>query len=88
MLDAYRDLSEATGGAVNPLVGDSLAALGYDASYSLVASAPVAAPSDWTDRSPHATFAFLRRHTVAFRLLFKHVLSVWKLFMIISREFG
>lgn len=50
MLDAYRDLSEATGGAVNPLVGDSLAALGYDASYSLVASAPVAAPSDWTDR--------------------------------------
>lgn len=50
MLDAYRDLSEATGGAVNPLVGDSLAALGYDASYSLVAGSPVAAPSDWTDR--------------------------------------
>lgn len=50
MLDAYRDLSEATGGAVNPLVGDSLAALGYDKTYSLVASSPIAAPSDWTDR--------------------------------------
>lgn len=31
MLDAYRDLSSATGGAVNPLVGESLEALGYDA---------------------------------------------------------
>ncbi|MFJ2544463.1 FAD:protein FMN transferase [Microbacterium sp. NPDC087589] len=50
MLDAYRDLSEATGGAVNPLVGDSLAALGYDASYSLIAASPIAAPSDWADR--------------------------------------
>lgn len=50
MLDAYRELSEATAGAVNPLVADSLAALGYDAAYSLVASTPIAAPDDWTDR--------------------------------------
>lgn len=50
MLDAYLDLSQATTGAVNPLVADSLAALGYDASYSLVASDPIAAPRDWTDR--------------------------------------
>ena len=50
MLDAYRELTAATDGAVNPLVGDSLAALGYDASYSLVAGAPVVAPADWTDR--------------------------------------
>lgn len=50
MLDAYRDASRATGGAVNPLVADSLVALGYDASYSLVAHDPVAAPRDWTDR--------------------------------------
>ncbi len=49
MLDAYRELSAATGGAVNPLVGRSLAALGYDASYSLVAGQPVAAPAAWTD---------------------------------------
>ena len=47
MLDAYRDASAATGGAVNPLVGDSLAALGYDAAYTLTAGPPVAAPSDW-----------------------------------------
>lgn len=47
MLDAYRELSAATGGAVNPLVGDSLAALGYDARYSLVAGEVVPAPSGW-----------------------------------------
>ncbi|MGM7699532.1 FAD:protein FMN transferase [Microbacterium sp. A84] len=47
MLDVYRELSEATDGAVNPLVGESLNALGYDAGYSLAAGAPRAAPSDW-----------------------------------------
>ena len=35
MLDLYRDLSTATEGAVQPMVGDSLAARGYDAGYSL-----------------------------------------------------
>jgi thiamine biosynthesis lipoprotein len=50
MLDAYRDLSRASSGAVNPLVAESLDALGYDASYSLAASSPIAAPADWTDR--------------------------------------
>lgn len=49
MLDAYRALSAATGGAVNPLVGASLNALGYDAAYSLAPGAPVPAP-DWTGR--------------------------------------
>ncbi|MGF6823203.1 thiamine biosynthesis lipoprotein [Microbacterium sp. ZKA21] len=47
MLDAYRELSDATDGAVNPLIGGSLAALGYDASISLVASDPRPAPADW-----------------------------------------
>ncbi|EQM82259.1 FAD:protein FMN transferase [Microbacterium maritypicum] len=47
MLDAYRGLSAATGGAVNPLVADSLAALGYDADYSLVPGDPVRAPGAW-----------------------------------------
>lgn len=47
MLDAYRELSAATAGAVNPLVGESLSALGYDAEYSLVAGAPTPAPDDW-----------------------------------------
>lgn len=47
MLDAYRELSAATKGAVNPLVGQSLTALGYDAEYSLVAGAPTPAPEDW-----------------------------------------
>ncbi|WP_226531669.1 FAD:protein FMN transferase [Microbacterium paraoxydans] len=49
MLDAYRDLFRASGGAVNPRVADSLEALGYDAGYSLVAGAPVHAPSDWLE---------------------------------------
>ncbi|MEW1974849.1 FAD:protein FMN transferase [Microbacterium profundi] len=47
MLDAYRELSDATGGAVNPLVGESLSALGYDAAVSLVVGAPQPAPADW-----------------------------------------
>lgn len=50
MLDAYRDLSIATAGAVNPLVAESLDALGYDASYSLVAGSPIAAPENWAER--------------------------------------
>ena len=50
MLDAYRDLSRVSSGAVNPLVAESLDALGYDASYSLVASSPIVAPADWSDR--------------------------------------
>lgn len=48
MLDAYRELSDATGGAVNPLVGESLSALGYDAEISLVAGDARPAPADWT----------------------------------------
>ena len=47
MLDAYLQLSDATGGAVSPLVGRSLAALGYDSSLSLVASDAEPAPDDW-----------------------------------------
>jgi len=50
MLDAYRDLTTATDGAVNPLVADSLAALGYDADYTLVAGEPVRAPAAWVER--------------------------------------
>jgi len=50
MLDAYRELSAATAGAVNPLVAESLEALGYDAGYSLVAANPVAAPLAWQER--------------------------------------
>lgn len=48
MLDAYRAASAATRGAVNPLVADSLVALGYDPEYSLIAGAPVAADAGWT----------------------------------------
>jgi thiamine biosynthesis lipoprotein len=48
MLDTYRELSDATGGAVNPLVGESLSALGYGATLSLVAGAPQPAPADWS----------------------------------------
>lgn len=48
MLEAFAELALATDGAVNPLVGASLERLGYDASYSLRARRPVAAPSAWT----------------------------------------
>ena len=47
MLDALAAVWEATDGAVNPLVGRSLEALGYDARYSLVDRGAVAAPPDW-----------------------------------------
>jgi len=50
MLDAYAELDAATSGAVNPLVGDALARLGYDARYSFIAGEPAAAPVDWRDR--------------------------------------
>lgn len=50
LLDAYRALSRATCGAVNPLIGDSLSALGYDAAVSLVPDAPRRAPADWEER--------------------------------------
>lgn len=50
MLDAYRELSVATGGAVNPLVAGSLDALGYDADYSLVPGEPIPAPSTWEQK--------------------------------------
>lgn len=47
MFAVYDDLGAATDGAVNPLVGVSLEALGYDTSYSLRPSDPISAPSDW-----------------------------------------
>ena len=47
MLDAFAALSAATDGAVNPLVGASLDALGYDADFSLRERIPVAAPAGW-----------------------------------------
>ena len=47
MLDLYRQLSLATGGAVQPLIGDSLAARGYDAAYSFQDSGARPAPADW-----------------------------------------
>jgi thiamine biosynthesis lipoprotein len=50
MLDAYRELSRATHGAVNPLVAQSLDALGYDAGYSLTARTPRPAPEAWQER--------------------------------------
>ena len=47
MLDAYAAISDATHGAVNPLIGASLERLGYDAGYSLVDRGAVAAPAQW-----------------------------------------
>lgn len=47
MLDLYTELSTATDGAVNPLVGESLARRGYDATLSLVDRGAVGAPAGW-----------------------------------------
>lgn len=49
MLGAYVALSEATSGAVNPLVGASLAQRGYDADYSFVDRGALPAPERWQD---------------------------------------
>lgn len=49
MLDALTALSDATAGAVNPLVGASLDALGYDAGYTLRDRAPLPAPARWRE---------------------------------------
>ncbi|GAA1993467.1 FAD:protein FMN transferase [Microbacterium pumilum] len=47
LLDAYAALSDATDGAVNPLVGASLSSLGYDAAHTLVDHGAIPAPADW-----------------------------------------
>jgi thiamine biosynthesis lipoprotein len=59
MLSAYDALDAATGGAVNPLVGESLARRGYDAAYSLVDRGAAPAPADWR-RSVHWSDGVLR----------------------------
>jgi thiamine biosynthesis lipoprotein len=50
MLDAFVQLDRATQGAVNPLVGASLEARGYDADYALVDRGARPAPPDWRAR--------------------------------------
>jgi thiamine biosynthesis lipoprotein len=50
MLEAFIALDRATAGAVNPLVGASLEARGYDAAYRLVDRGAVPAPQDWRAR--------------------------------------
>ncbi|GAA2903328.1 FAD:protein FMN transferase [Microbacterium esteraromaticum] len=50
MLDVYRELDLATHGAVNPLIGAALEALGYDAALSLQAGPALQAPGDWRTR--------------------------------------
>ncbi|SDH02649.1 FAD:protein FMN transferase [Microbacterium pygmaeum] len=47
MLAAFAELSDATAGAVNPLVGRALEARGYDAGYGFVDRGAQAAPQDW-----------------------------------------
>ncbi|GAA1967270.1 FAD:protein FMN transferase [Microbacterium deminutum] len=49
MLDAYAALSEATDGAVNPLIGASLESLGYDADGSLLDRGAIPAPAAWRE---------------------------------------
>lgn len=50
MLDLYAELSDATQGGVNPLIGDALSRRGYDASYGFVDRGARPAPSDWRQR--------------------------------------
>ncbi|MGF2950522.1 FAD:protein FMN transferase [Microbacterium alcoholitolerans] len=44
MLETYRELSQATSGAVNPLVGAALESLGYDPAYTLSAGPAQSSP--------------------------------------------
>jgi len=49
MLDLYAELASATDGAVNPLVGATLARRGYDAGYTFTDGGASAAPRAWRD---------------------------------------
>ncbi len=49
MLELYAELSAATDGAVNPLIGASLERLGYDREYSFAPGDPLPAPPAWAD---------------------------------------
>lgn len=49
LLGLYRRLHDATGGAVTPLVGDRLSALGYDATYTLRPATSPAPVPHWDD---------------------------------------
>lgn len=57
ILGLYTALNKHSGGKINPLVGESLARLGYDASYSLRPSTPLPAPS-------YTSTLLLRDHAV------------------------
>jgi len=49
LFDVYRDLYEATDGAVTPLIGRALETLGYDAAYSLIPRGDGIATPAWDD---------------------------------------
>lgn len=48
MMAFYRQLYDATGGAVTPLIGSVLSDAGYDAEYSLIEK-PMTSPKPWDD---------------------------------------
>lgn len=48
LFDLFTELNDLTDGAVNPLIGQTLSDLGYDASYSLTASAEPAGVPPWS----------------------------------------
>ena len=48
MMDLYRDMYQATGGLITPLIGQVIADAGYDAGYSLVEKEMHTAPR-WED---------------------------------------
>ncbi|MGZ0710357.1 FAD:protein FMN transferase (plasmid) [Coraliomargarita sp. W4R53] len=47
MFEAYSALSDATNGAINPLIGEALASRGYDESYSFVDRGVQSTPNAW-----------------------------------------
>ncbi|CAN5558770.1 FAD:protein FMN transferase [soil metagenome] len=49
LLDWYRQLHDATGGRVSPLVGHTMESLGYDAAYRLTAASALAPVPAWND---------------------------------------
>lgn len=55
MLDFYDALHEATGGAVNPLIGRTLSDLGYDSRYSLTSADRPAPVPAWSTLERHGS---------------------------------
>lgn len=54
LFDLYQDLYTRTGGLLTPLIGNLIADAGYDATYTLVQTKELSAPTAWEDAIEYA----------------------------------